>query len=368
MNLEEILLYIFYLVSGIHFIYLLIQWKFITATETASTNTNDAVSVILCAKNEEETLPSLLKSLRVQKYSNFEIVLVNDASRDNTLEIMETFASENSNVEVVDVMVNDRFWRGKKFALTLGIKKAKNDILLFTDADCIPVSDEWISSMVNVYAEETEVVLGYGAYKKQKGLLNKLVRFETVLTASNYFSFAKLFTPYMGVGRNLSYKKELFCKAKGFYSHMDVASGDDDLFINSNATKRNTKIVFSEDSFTVSEAPSSWSEWFIQKRRHYSTSSFYSFKTKALLAIQGLSHLLFLILLIILLVLGIKSEIVISVFVFRTIFYTLTIGKASYKLKEKDLFLFVPFLDVLLILLQVVLLISNKIIYPKRWH
>jgi glycosyltransferase involved in cell wall biosynthesis len=368
MTFEEILLYFFYLISGVHFIYLVIQWKFITSTETVSKETNDAVSVILCAKNEEQTLPELLLSLKKQTFKNFEIVLVNDASRDKTLEIMETYALQNDNVSVVDVIQNDRFWRGKKFALTMGIKKAKNNILLFTDADCVPVSEDWISSVVGAYTEDTEIVLGYGGYKKKEGLLNKLVRFETVLTASNYFSYAKLFTPYMGVGRNLSYKKDFFCEVKGFYGHMDVASGDDDLFINNNATKKNTEIVFNKDSFTVSEAPSKWLEWFIQKRRHYSTSSFYSTSTKILLGLQGLSHLLFFVFLTILLLLKVEVKIVLSILAIRTVFYTITISKASSKLEEKDLILFVPFLDVLLIILQIILLISNKIIYPKRWH
>lgn len=369
MIIEDFLIYFFLLISAIHFLYLILQWKFITTTEeTASINNNDAVSVVICAKNEEQTLPNLLSSLAKQKYNNFEIVLVNDASSDKTLDIMESFVENNSNAVLVNVLENDRFWRGKKFALTMGIKKAKNDFLLFTDADCTFVSDDWISSIMKSYKKETDVVLGYGAYKKKSGLLNKLIRFETVLTASNYFSYAKVFTPYMGVGRNLSYKKDLFFNSNGFYGHMDVASGDDDLFINKSATKSNTEICFSESSFTLSEPPKKWSEWFIQKRRHYSTSSLYSKNTKALLGMQGLSHLLFFITLITLLILGIHTVLVLSIFAFRTILYTTTIGLSSSKLKEKDLILFVPFLDVMLISLQVFVLISNKIIYPKRWH
>ena len=368
MVIEEIILYFFYLVSAIHFSFLIVQWKFITTTETASENTTDAVSVITCAKNEEKSLPQLLYSLKKQKYKKFEIVLVNDSSTDNSLKIMEDFAYINSNVTVVNVFENERFWRGKKFALTMGIKKAKNNFLLFTDADCSLVSNNWISSVMKAYKPETEIVLGYGAYKKTDGLLNKLVRFETVLTASNYFSFSKVITPYMGVGRNLSYKRDLFFNTNGFYGHMDIASGDDDLFINKNATKKNTEIVFSKDSFTTSEEPKKWSEWFIQKRRHYSTSNFYSKKTKALLGLQGLSHLLFFVFLITLLIIKTQPIIVLSIFVLRTILYTITIGLSSAKLKEKDLILFVPFLDVILISLQVIILISNKITYPKRWH
>ncbi len=368
MSVENILFYFFILVSAIHFVFLLVQWKFISSKEKTNSNSTDAVSVVICAKNEEDNLPNLLSSLKRQNHNNFEIVLVNDASWDGTLEIMESFSEENENTSIVNVKENDTFWKGKKFALTLGIKRAKNNLLLFTDADCTPVSENWISSVIDTYKDNTEIVLGYGAYKKTDGFLNKLVRFETVLTASNYFSFAKLFTPYMGVGRNLSYKKDLFLNNRGFYEHMNIASGDDDLFINKNAHKNNTEIVFSEESHTVSDAPGKWEEWFIQKRRHYSTANFYSQGTKALLGLQGLSHLLFYTLLVTLLCLKIQPLVVLSIFVFRTILYTTTIGFSSAKLKEKDLIIFVPFLDVILISLQIAILISNKIISPKRWH
>jgi|LGOV01.1.fsa_nt_gb glycosyltransferase involved in cell wall biosynthesis len=368
MIIENILLYTFISISVIHIFYLLINWKFILSPETALVTKTDAVSVIICAKNEENTLPSLLKKLEIQNYSEYEIVLINDASTDKTLEIMETFATKNSNITVVDVVENQRFWRGKKFALTMGIKRAKHNHLLFTDADCKPISNNWINSMMSAYSDDKSIILGYGAYEKTKGLLNKIIRFETVLTASNYFSYAKLFTPYMGVGRNLSYKKNLFFDNNGFYGHMDLASGDDDLFINKNGTKKNTEIVFSSDSITISEAPNTWSSWFTQKRRHYTTSDHYSKKTKSLLGLQTLSHVLFFTFLIILLVLKINLVIVLSIFLIRMIIYTTTIGISSSKLNEKDLILFVPFLDILLIILQIVIFISNKIIFPKRWH
>jgi len=365
--LENILLYSFVSISVVHVFFILINWKFIFTTETAPSNKTGAVSVVVCAKNEENTLPSLLASLKEQNYSNFEIVLVNDASRDKTLEIFENFASNNSNVKVVDVAENDRFWKGKKFALTLGIKSTNNDYLLFTDADCVPVSKNWISFIMSGYQESKDVVLGYGAYKKTNGLLNKLIRFETIITASNYFSYAKFFTPYMGVGRNLSYKKDLFFENNGFYGHMDVASGDDDLFINKNATRKNTEIVFSSDSKTISEAPNTWKAWINQKRRHYTSSSLYSNKTKGLLGLQAISQALFYIFTIVLLIFDVYPIIIWSILLFRTIIFAVTIGSSASKLKEKDLIILAPIFDIILIIFQLIILISNKVIYPKRW-
>ncbi|MCK5782064.1 MAG: glycosyltransferase [Flavobacteriales bacterium] len=365
--IDNILFYSLLIVSVVHAFFLLINWKFIFSKPIERENSDIGVSVVVCAKNEEKNIAPLLESLKNQNYSNFEIVLVNDASRDKTRDIFEEYADDNSNATVVNVEENDVFWRGKKFALTMGIKRAKNNRVLLTDADCVPVSKNWISSMMKGYSEGKEFVLGYGAYRKSDGLVNRLVRFETILTASNYFSYAKFFTPYMGVGRNLSYTKKIFLDNKGFFGHMDVASGDDDLFINKNATKKNTEIIFSEESKTLSDSPSNWNEWFVQKRRHYSTSQHYSTITKSLLGLQGISHAAFFVLITTMLILNIDVLWVLSILAIRTVIMFVTVSMSAAKLGEKDLIVLVPLLDIILIILQLGILFSNQITTPKRW-
>ena len=164
---------------------------------------------------------------------------------------------------------------GKKFPLSIGIKTAKYEIVLLTDADCVPASELWIEKMQETYDDDTEIVLGYGAFHKKKGLLNKLIRWETFHTALQYFSYTLAGKPYMGVGRNLSYKKTVFFRHKGFSAHNNILSGDDDLFINNAATKKNTKINIDKDAFTLSEPVKSWGQWVKQKTRHYSTGKHY---------------------------------------------------------------------------------------------
>src|SRR5205809_1099854 len=141
---------------------------------------------------------------------------------------------------------------GKKYPLSIGIKEANHEVMLLTDADCVPASEHWIQKMQEAYHDGVEIVLGYGAYHKRPGLLNKLIRFETIHSAIQYLSYALAGTPYMGVGRNLSYKKDLFLRNKGFSSINHVPSGDDDLFINKVATKKNTKIIIDPESITRS--------------------------------------------------------------------------------------------------------------------
>jgi len=267
------------------------------------------ISVLICAKNEAENLKLFLPSIINQDYTKFEIVLINDASHDSTLEVMESFAQKHNNIKIVNVKNIEAFWGNKKYALTLGIKAATNDYLLFTDADCKPLSNYWIKEMASYFTKDNSIVLGYGAYNKIKNsFLNKLIRYETLLTAVQYFSFAKLGMPFMGVGRNLAYHRSEFFKANGFIKHIDVRSGDDDLFINEVANTKNTSICYSKESFTISKPKITFGAWFRQKRRHVSTANRYQFKHKALLALFYVSQFLFWTLSIILQTIGDKRS------------------------------------------------------------
>ncbi|WP_299891078.1 glycosyltransferase [uncultured Lacinutrix sp.] len=333
-----------------------------------NTPVNVPISIIVCAKNESENLKQFIPSILNQKYSKFEVVLINDASYDNTLEVMEAFANEHSNIKIVNVKNVESFWANKKYALTLGIKAASHDFLLFTDADCEPVSPNWITEMTSCFSEEKTIVLGYGAYNKIKNsLLNKLVRYETLLTAIQYFSFAKLGIPFMGVGRNLAYKRDEFFKTNGFINHIDIRSGDDDLFINEAANSINTSICFSKDSFTTSNPKTSFKDWFRQKRRHVSTANRYKFKHKALLALFYTTQLLFWAFSIVLLITMFYWKFVIGLIIVRFIIQFLVFGFSAKKLDEMDVIFILPFLELFLIGFQLTIFITNLISKPNHW-
>jgi glycosyltransferase involved in cell wall biosynthesis len=325
------------------------------------------VSVIICAKNEAKNIKRFLPSIINQHYSNFEIVLINDASSDNTLKIMRSFKGQNPKIKIVDVANNNAFWGSKKYALTLGIKAAENECLLFTDADCTPFSKHWISEMVQSFSEKKTIILGYGKHQTEgKSLLNKLVRFETLLTAIQYFSYAKLGSPYMGVGRNLAYKKSTFFKVNGFIKHVQIQSGDDDLFIQDAATKTNTAICLEPNGFTVSEAPKSYKEWFHQKRRHISTVKYYTYKHQLLLGLFYLSKVFFYISAITSLFFF-SWKPIISILSFYFVVQFLIIGLIAKKLKEPQIIYLLPFLEICLLLFQFIIFIANKISKPTTW-
>lgn len=304
------------------------------------------VSVIICSRDEAGNLVKNLPGALVQKYrTTHEVIVVNDNSFDESKYILEEYQRTFKQLKLVELKQEARFIPGKKYPLSVGIKTAKYEIVLLTDADCVPASEFWIEKMQEGFTDGTEIVLGYGALHKKKGFFNKLVRWETFQTALQYLSYSRAGLTYMGVGRNLSYKKTVFFRHKGFSSHNHVPGGDDDLFINKAANKKNTAIVIDKDAFTLSEPPKNWKDWVKQKNRHYTTSKYYKFVHKFLLGLYAFSHFLFYPLLILSIVFYNWQQALI-VFCIRLLIQGFIMFKTTSKLDEKDLFPWFLVLDV----------------------
>jgi cellulose synthase/poly-beta-1,6-N-acetylglucosamine synthase-like glycosyltransferase len=329
------------------------------------------VSVIVCARDEAANLARNLPGILVQQYpTTHEVLVVDDNSFDDTRYLLEALQKEFRQLQVVELKQEAKLIPGKKFPLSVGIRTAKHEVVLLTDADCVPASEHWINRMQEAYTDDTEIVLGYGAYHKKKGYLNRLIRWETFHTALQYLSYALAGMPYMGVGRNLSYKKTVFTRHKGFSAHNHIPSGDDDLFINMAAHKQNTRICIDPDSFTLSVPATTWAKWVKQKRRHYSTGRHYKPLHKALLGAYSLSHFLYY---PFLLVLGLLSGLpqlywVLGVLGLRLLVQALVLIPALKKLGERDLIPWIPLLDVWMFFYYAIFAIA-LIQKPKRaWN
>jgi glycosyltransferase involved in cell wall biosynthesis len=303
------------------------------------------VSVIICARDEDENLARNLPGVLVQQYpSSKEVIVINDNSVDDSKFILQELKRTFKNLHVVELTQEAKLISGKKYPLSIGIREAKHEILLLTDADCVPASEHWIQKMQDAYDEETEIVLGYGAYHKSKGILNKLIRFETFHTALQYLSYALAGIPYMGVGRNLSYRKDLFLRNKGFSSINHIPSGDDDLFINRVANSRNTAVVLDPEALTRSIPKTTWGGWLRQKSRHYTTAKFYKPLHKFLLGLYFASQFAFYPLLVLAFVFY-NWQWVAPVAAVKLLLQGVILYRSMAKLDEKDLWPWFIFLD-----------------------
>jgi glycosyltransferase involved in cell wall biosynthesis len=334
---------------------------------TKNSQAVEPVSVIIVAKNEVENLTKHLPKFFTQNHPTYEIVVVNNCSWDATEELLKELSVQHKNLKIVTIEEQERYPKGKKFALTLGIKAAQYETLLLTDADCYPASDSWITEMQQAYTPKTEIVLGYGAYEKKGGLLNYLIRYETFYTAMQYLSFALAKSPYMGVGRNLSYQKGTFFRVKGFAKHNHILSGDDDLFVNEVANKKNTNISIAPEAFTVSIPKKKWGDWFKQKHRHLHTGKHYKFKHKFWLSLLNITHILFYASGIVLAALWQEPEVTGIIFGSRLLVMFVVFFGAMRKLKESNLIWGLLILDIFYFIYYLLTGIRTLFSRQKKW-
>ncbi len=325
------------------------------------------VSVIICARNEALNLRKHLPFVLNQKYSDFEVIVVDDGSTDATADVLQHFASEFPKLRIIKIDPSEKIGKGKKYPLSVGIKNAKYEYLLMTDADCRPRSERWIQLMANGFSNGKEIVLGYGKYEKRAGFVNQLVQWDTFFVAVQYFSFALAGRPYMGVGRNLAYKKTLFEKVKGFESHAHIASGDDDLFVMEAANKNNVAVVLDHDSHTISRSKETFKDWYNQKSRHLTTGGAYK---KSILFRLSLINFIFLLWPFILLVNFILHKYLLVVFtlwlikvLIQYIIFKFTLSKLT---TGANLILSVIFGNVLMFL-STTIVFTNMITKRDKW-
>ncbi len=345
----DILFYIFSASFIVQIFFKLFFYVRVSFHKNQVLNQSFGISVIICSRNEEKNLRRFIPKILNQKYENFEVVVVIDRSWDNSIDFLNELKKTNNNLKIVNIADNGTDHFGKKLAITLGIKAAKNEHLIFTDADCYPINELWIKEMSSGFANNKEVVLGASNYNKERGLLNKIIRFDTAQIAINYLGFAKFSLPYMGVGRNLAYKKNIYEKVSGFKTHYHIESGDDDLFINQVSDSTNTEVVFNANSITMSIPKLKWKTWIRQKRRHHTTNSMYKIHHKILLIINYFSALLYNLCAFLLFFNNKYQVLILILFMIRTLLLILIYYKPFKILLCKDLLLAIPIYEIILL-------------------
>ncbi|HTF21039.1 MAG TPA: glycosyltransferase [Chryseolinea sp.] len=344
-TLLDFLLVLFFVTIGVQIVYQLIFVIGLSRKDNTTEPQLLPVSVIVCAHDEEQNLKVLIPALLEQDHSLFEVIIVNDRSNDATFDMLLAEASRDHRLRMVHVNRTPPHVDNKKYALTLGIKAARYEWILLTDADCVPTSKSWISSMSAAFNDQTNFVLGYSPYQKLPGLLNKIVRFEALVTAIQYLSFALLKMPYMGVGRNLAYRRSKFLEGKGFNNILKITGGDDDLYVNQNATNKDTAVCLEAGAQMTSVPKLTWREYNRQKIRHLSVGKRYKTGHKIVLGAFHATWILSWILGVLLLPLHDNWALIAGLLVFRIIGWMFTCSKACQRLSGKFELWLLPLLD-----------------------
>lgn len=235
-----------------------------------------SVSVIIASKNESDNLEVNLPAILSQDYPNFEVIVVNCGSTDETDMVLKGLEQNHNNLYQTYIPENAETKNEKKLALTVGIKAAKNDILLFTEANCKPCSDQWIREFASAFQGGKEIVLGFCKLDfEKKFAFRRFTAFDNLILGIKYLSMAIIHKPFMGIGRNMAYRKELFFREKGFSSILNIEDGEDDLFINRSANGMNTTVAISPESMTTTNIVDRFSTWKALKSKYLYTKQYY---------------------------------------------------------------------------------------------
>lgn len=332
---------------------------FSSRSETKPPRSGPGVSVVVCAKNEAENLQTFLPSILTQEYHPFEVIVVDDWSNDNTPYILEHFETEYKELRVHRP---DKDVPGKKYALTCGISAAKYEHILLTDADCLPSSDYWIAYMMQPFIKAADVVLGVAPFTFRETLVSRFAFLDNLLVFLLYASATLRGYPYMGVGRNLAYRKDLYEDR----SQDGIIGGDDDLLISS--LQNNTTIVLQNHAYAhmVSDPPISLQSFLHQKRRHASPSWQYGLFTKLRLAVFAASHWLFYASLLLMLLTGHVPLIIFVLWLCRSFLITRTIQRSTANRPATFLWM-VLFLDAIYLLYYPFLALFLVLKPTTRW-
>lgn len=357
----------------IYWVFIFLRVAFVkNSTVSAVAPANTALSVIICARNEARNLEKYLPLILNQQYSGpFEVIVVNDDSSDSTALVLEALQRAHAHLKIVHI--EQKMHAGKKQALTTGVQAAQYEWIVVTDADCFPSSPFWLQHLAETATpSEKEIVLGYGPVVPRPGLLNSWIRYETFYTALQYMALALLKRPYMGVGRNLVWKKSLFEKSNGFKGHEDLASGDDDLFISAVATGTNTAVCLHSQSFMFSEGKETWSQYVRQKSRHFTTGNRYPLIIKILLITNVLSHTLHYSCMCLLLILNFGMVFVCKLCLMRMLVVLLVTAFTLRKMREIRLLPLIPVFDACLpvyyfMFARIILFTNNKSNLERSW-
>ncbi len=324
------------------------------------------VSVVICARNEARTLEVLIPLLMDQDHRDFEVVVVNDRSEDDTWEILQWMRPRYDRLRPVNIQADEKFSYGKKIALGVGVRTAKHKHVLLTDADCLPAGRDWISTMAAGFRDGRSIVIGHSPYAHGPGLAGVLEGYDGCVKALQYVAFARAGLPYMGVGRNLGYTTAVFFAARSRQRGNHLMSGDDDLFINAVARSGNTSVVADPRSFMTTRATPDLATWIRRKRRHYTTAAHYRFGHQVLLMLLPMARMLFWLALVLLALRGEWTAVVIGAVIKLGLMLPVTMAGLRKLGAGVITWLALP-LEWLFLLLDPLLYMSTILVKPKRW-
>lgn len=317
-----------------------------------------SVSIVMVTHNEAAYLKDSLPYLLEQDYPDYEVVMVDYLSHDDTPFVLKVCSENYDNFKPVSFPEDVNMFQGKKYPLSIGIQSAKGDVILLTDPDCVPRSLTWVREMMKGYSVPgVKMVMSYAGIKQEKGLLNLFQQYDNLCDTASWMSASLSGHPYTATGRNLSYRRDFFFAQGAFCSHYSEPEGADDMFVNQNANGSNSILSLESGGFVDMEAKESFRQWRLLRRRRYATKRYYPTATKLRLALHPIAMVLFYAAIATLLVQSVCPWFIpTALFVLTWTWQIVTFSRLTKRFEIKRVHFFAP-------LFEIYFLLSNTILF-----
>lgn len=319
-----------------------------------------SVSVVIVAQNEAELLKNSLVYLLEQDYPDYEVVVVDYTSHDDTPFVLRVCSENYKNLKPITFHEDVNMFRGKKYPLSIGIKSATKEIILLTEPDSVPASFNWIREMVAAYKADTSIVLGYSLLTRKKSLLNTLEQYDNLMLNASMMGMALAGKPYTSSGRNLSFRRDFFFRQGAFISHYTFPYGAEELFVNQNATRKNTAIVMPPSAEMESHPHDTLAQWRLDRKQRLMTWRRLKKSDQLLTSAHPVALTLFYASLLWLWIAGLFPwQILLGVLLLKVIWQTVAVFFLAKRFKIKNLAYFSFFLELYFLLSNTILAITS---------
>jgi glycosyltransferase involved in cell wall biosynthesis len=320
------------------------------------------VSVVLTAHNEAAYLKESLPYLLEQDYPDYEVVVVNYMSQDDTPFVLKVCGENYKHLKPIQFPEDVNMFQGKKYPLSIGIKSACGDVILTTEADCVPRTFTWLREMMAGYrVPGVQMVLGYAGVKEEPTLLNAMQQYDNLAETSLWMGFAIAGHPYSATGRNLAYRRDFFFQQGSFIRHYSEPDGADDMFVNQNTTNQNTVLCVASDSFVMAEAKPNMKQWRQQRFHRYATKRYYNGALKFTLRLYPFSVLLFYAALVMLAVLQFPWQYLLIMWLLKSVWQIWSFSRLTKRFEVKNVHIYAP-------LFEIYFVIANTFLYLSTLH
>lgn len=249
-----------------------------TDTDRKTASPLPAISVVIAAHDMAYELEHNLPILLEQDYApGFEVIVVDESSTDGTDNVLTRLKQRYTNLYTTFIPKSSHYLSRHKLALTVGIKAARNEWVIMTDADCRPENERWLAAMAEHCTDEHDIVLGYTNYTHDA---KRFYRFERLLTSCYTMRLAQRSIAYRYNGNNMAMRKSIFMSHNGFLKNLKYLRGEYDFIVNEYAERGRTAVTTHPDSFMRQNCPSNktWANthlFYMETRRHLKRSLTY---------------------------------------------------------------------------------------------